>query len=115
MKAQRNFADDVPAQQAIRYLLTDADQKLQKGYKPDGPLFERLFPVAGYETKLNLIASDTQLADVDHFFYASGTGAAGAPKLLARTADRTNAETAERKRGAYSARAAYLKAEAAAS
>jgi len=116
VKAQRNFADDVPAQQAIRYLLTDADQKLKKGYKPDGPLFERLFPVAGYETKLNLIASDTmksnrgdyggggsaglsasmrfvqesgvelsdtQLADVDHFFYASGTGAAGAPGAVA--------------------------------
>lgn len=110
VKAQRNFADDVPTQQAIRYLLTDADARLKKGYEPSGPLFERLFPIAGYETKLNLIASDTmksfrggyggggsggmsatlrfvqesgveldetKLADVDHFFYASGTGTAG--------------------------------------
>lgn len=117
VKAQRNFADNVKMQQAIRSVLTDADKELKAGYKPNGPLFEKLFPIAGYETKLNLIASDTmkfyrgdyggsgggggmsaslrfiqktgvelndtQLADVDHFFYASGTGTAGAAGAVA--------------------------------
>lgn len=108
-RAQAHFAQDPSAQQTVRWVLTKADEDLRRGVAPSGPLFERFFPIASYENKLNLLASDRlkslrsdygggsaalpanlvfarqtgisagneTLADVDHFFYAAGTGAAG--------------------------------------